>query len=82
MIRYTDTDSLVARWEPGDFAVPLGNACSNLGIAFIDTLPPLRRQAEAGRVQYNLVGDTHLSREGSRLVGDVLADALNSGSNR
>lgn len=78
LMRYADTNSPVAHWEPGDFAAHLGSACTNLDIAFIDSFPALRREAEAGRVPYNLIGDTHLSIEGSRVVGNLLADALKS----
>jgi hypothetical protein len=79
MIRYADTNGAVARWAPGEFGAHLGAACSNLNIRFIDTFPTLRKKAEAGEVPYNLVGDTHLSREGSRIVAEVLADALKAG---
>jgi hypothetical protein len=75
-IRYTN--SPVALWQPGEFASGLGASCTNLGIGFIDTFPALRREVEAGRVPYNLIGDTHLSREGSRVVAEVIADAFQS----
>lgn len=79
LIHFTDTNSAVANWKPGDFGAHLGAACTNLDIGFIDTFPALRREAEAGRVPYNLIGDTHFSLDGSRIVADVLADHLKSG---
>lgn len=82
LIRYADTNSPVARWNPGDFATHLGATCTNLNVGFIDTFPALRREAEAGRVPYNLIGDTHLTLDGSRVVASVLADALKSGHAR
>jgi len=78
-IRFTDPNSPMARWKPGEFVAHLGAACTNLAIGFIDTLPALRREVEAGRLPYNLVGDTHLSVEGTRVVADVLAERLKPG---
>ena len=76
MLRYSHTNSPQDLWKPGDFASGLGSTCSNLSINFIDTYPELRRQSERGIVPYNLIGDTHLSREGSRIVAGVLVDSL------
>jgi hypothetical protein len=81
-LRYADTNGTMAQWKPGEFAPQLGKACADLGVGFIDPFPALRREVEAGRVPYNLVGDNHLSVEGSRVVADVLADALRSGWGR
>jgi len=78
LIRYTETNAQGAAWTAGDFSSHLGAACTNFGIGFINTLPALRREAEAGRIPYNLVGDTHFSRDGARIVADVLADRLKS----
>ena len=77
LFRFTTTN-VVNAWTPDDFAGPLGQVCTNLGIGFINPWPALRRAAEEGAVPYNLIGDTHLSREGSKIVGEVLADALQS----
>jgi len=77
LLRYTDTtNSQVSLWNPGDFVTPLAATCSNLDISFINTFPALRHEAEAGRVPYNLIGDTHLSLQGTRVVAALLADAL------
>ncbi len=43
------------------------------GVRFIDTVPALRRELNAGRVPYNLFGDVHLSTHESRFVGELLA---------
>jgi len=82
LIRYFDTNSAVAHWKPGEFAAPLGQICTNLNIRFIDTYPSLRAEAQAGRVPYNLIGDTHLSAEGSRVVAEVIANALETRQGR
>ncbi|HMJ91231.1 MAG TPA: hypothetical protein VK530_15525 [Candidatus Acidoferrum sp.] len=73
--RYSDPSNAV-HWPPGDFGTQLGTVCTNLNIEFIDTFPTLRHEAESGRAPYNLIGDMHLSAEGSRVVADVLAGAL------
>jgi hypothetical protein len=73
-IRYSNNPVVLETRE--DFATPLGAACTNLGIGFINTFPALRQATETGQVPYNLIGDGHLSRDGSRIVAEVLADAL------
>jgi hypothetical protein len=75
-IRYMEPGSALARWEPRDFAGGLGRVCRELGIGFIDPYTALRREAEAGRTPYNLIADTHLNALGSRIMGDVLAEAI------
>jgi hypothetical protein len=76
LLRYSYPDGGMARWTPGEFAPHLGQVCTNLDIRFIDPFPALRRAAESGRVPYNLVGDNHLSVEGSSIVAEVLAESL------
>jgi hypothetical protein len=76
LIQYVDTNSSVALWRPEDFRLQFGVMCTNLGARFIDTFPALRQAAEAGRVPYNLVGDTHLSAEGSHVVAGVLVEEI------
>ncbi len=78
LIRYSETNSPVARWSPGEFGLHLGSICTNLDIGFIDTFPALRHEAQAGRVPYNIIGDTHLSADGTRVVARVLVEALSS----
>jgi hypothetical protein len=82
LIRYSNTNSAVAKWQPVDFAGGLGKLCADLDIRFINSYPTLRREAEAGRVPYNLIGDTHFSLEGSRVVANLLADSLQSARGR
>ena len=78
LLRYSNPDGGMARWRPGEFAPHLGQACTNLDIRFIDPFPALRRAVDAGRSPYNLVGDNHLSVEGSSIVAEVLVDAFRS----
>jgi hypothetical protein len=75
LFRYTIPDPRPAR-PLDDFAGPLRAVCTSHGIGFIDPYPALRRAAESGRVPHNLLGDTHLTREGATVVADVLADSL------
>ena len=82
MIHYSNTNTLVAKFQFADFAGGLGQLCAELDIKFINTYPTLRREAEAGRVPYNLIGDTHFNLEGSRVVANVLADSLKSAQGR
>jgi hypothetical protein len=82
LVHYSNTNSMVAKWQPVDFAGGLEKLCADLNINFINTYPTLRREAEAGRVPYNLIGDTHFNREGSRAVANVLADSLQSAPGR
>lgn len=76
LVRYTDSTGSLAQWRPGEFGPPFGGACTNLGLGFINPFIALRRAAESGGIPYNLVGDTHLSAEGSRVVARVLAESL------
>lgn len=78
-LRFDNTNDFLAQWRPADFAGHLGEVCTNLDVRLIDAFPALRRNVEKGGVPYNLVGDTHLSVEGSQVVADVLADALRPG---
>jgi hypothetical protein len=75
-LRYADTNSPMAQWQSSEFGPHLARICAELDIRFIDTFPVLRHEVEAGRVPYNLFGDVHLSAAGSRVVAEVLADAL------
>jgi hypothetical protein len=75
-IRYSEPSGPLARWRPEELGVPLGDLCTNVGIGFINAFPALRRDFQAGGTPYNLVGDTHLSAHGSRVVACVLAEAL------
>jgi hypothetical protein len=75
-IRFMDTNSPTARWEPGEFASQLATICEQHSIRFIDAFPALRRETEAGAITYNIFRDAHLNAHGSRVVGDVLASAL------
>jgi hypothetical protein len=76
LIRYDNTNSNIARLPLGDFSPGLQKLCAEFGILFIDPYSKLRRSAESGGIPYNLIGDTHLTAEGSAIVAGVLADAL------
>ncbi len=76
-LHYADTNSPMSRSQPSPFAPHLERICAAQGILFINPLPALRREVAAGQVPCNLMGDAHLSACGSRVVGEVLAGALN-----
>jgi hypothetical protein len=75
-IGFADTNSALALWKPGEFAQSLETVCLQAGVRFINPLPALQHAVETGKTPYNLVGDTHLNAEGSLVVANVLAEAL------
>jgi hypothetical protein len=66
----------LVRWEPSDLPQYVQSICSESGIGFIDAIPPLLREVDEGRMCYNFIKDTHLNAVGSRVVADLIADAL------
>ncbi len=51
--------------------------CREPQVGFVDLTPGLREAIRrTGRLHYNRITDTHLDAEGSRAVGDILAEAL------
>lgn len=79
LVRYADPERGASTRSVDDFSSGLGAACTNVGIGFINAFPALRQAAESGHLPYNVFGDGHLTREGSQIVADVLAGALDSG---
>lgn len=63
-------------WQPGDLPQHLATECQKRGIAFIDATPALTKAAAEGKNTYNTIYDTHLNAEGHRIVGEVLAAAV------
>ena len=63
-------------WAPGGFRGLVRRLARQRGIGFVDATGALRREAEVGRLPFNAVWDSHLNRDGARVVADVLADAL------
>ena len=77
LVRFADNASAEARaWKPGSLPAHVRTLCEKRGIRFIDECPVLRSAAEQGTLIYNPILDTHLNREGSRLVGGLLAKSL------
>jgi lysophospholipase L1-like esterase len=58
-------------------AEALQQLCSELGLQFVDLTPPLVAAAAKGEVVY-LPLDTHLSPRGHEVVGQAIADVLQS----
>lgn len=50
--------------------------CKNLGIPFIDATIPLQRATAAGKIVY-LPFDDHLSKEGHKIIADLIVQTLN-----
>jgi hypothetical protein len=76
-IRFTDdARQFLVDWRPSDMPQYIERLCRENGIRFIDPTPKLMQCADEGRLPYNGIWDTHLNREGSYIVGDVLAEAL------
>lgn len=77
LVRLADNASAESRaWKPGSLPEYVRNMCEKRNIRFISAYPALRLAAEAGTLVYNPILDTHLNREGSRLVGELLAKSL------
>jgi len=56
----------------------VGEHAAKQGIGFIDVTPALVEQAVNGVLTFNPIWDTHLNREGSRVVAKTIADRLKS----
>lgn len=67
----------IRNWKPNDLAGWVAGLCKQQDIAFYDALPPLRAAAEQGRYVHNRILDCHLNAEGARILGEVIAQALN-----
>ncbi len=77
LVRFGDNASAESRaWKPSSLPEYVKNMCEKRGIRFISAYPTLRLAAEAGTLVYNPILDTHFNREGSRLVGELLAKSL------
>lgn len=77
LVRFAGNASAESRaWKPGSLPAHVRAMCGKRGIQFIDACPVLREAAESGTLVYNPILDTHLNREGSRLVGELLAKSL------
>ena len=68
-------------WELGDLPEHIAGECSSRSINFIDATLVLTQAAAEGRNTFNTIYDTHFNAEGHRVVGELLAESLQS-SNR
>ena len=76
-LRYDDNAKLwLTSWRPTDLPQFVRRLAEERGIAVIDPTSALTDAANAGNVPYNLIWDTHLNREGSRIVADAIVQAL------
>ena len=65
----------ITRWSPTDLPGTVRALAQRHGIRFIDLTPGLAARAAAGQLSYNPVWDTHLDRDGSHRVGELIAEA-------
>ena len=63
-------------WQLNDLPAYVAREATTLGIRCIDSTPALTELAAKGVLTYNAIYDTHLNREGHRVVAEVLAKAL------
>ena len=68
----------IPAWQPHDLPRLVAGLCAEKGMAFVDASPTLRAAAEKGHYVHNRILDCHVNAEGSRLIGDVIADVLGS----
>ncbi len=73
--RYPEPD-----WQPNDLPAFVAREAALQGIRCIDATPALSDLAAKGVLPYNPIYDTHLNKEGHRVVAEVLAKALRSPS--
>lgn len=78
MLRFDDKlDAEIRNWRPHDLPGWVEGLCREQGIAFHNALPPLRAAAERGQYVHNRILDCHVNAEGARIIGEVIAAALN-----
>jgi hypothetical protein len=71
---------ILVDWKPADLPRWVAERARSHGIRVVDATPALVAEARAGVLPYNALFDSHLSREGHRVVARELADALRSGN--
>ncbi len=72
-------DYLEPEWLLNDLPAFVTREATTLGIRCIDSTPALSELAAKGVLTFNTIYDTHLNKEGHRVVAEVLAEALSSG---
>jgi hypothetical protein len=78
-LRFTrEAEPRFVRWRPTSLPRWIQREAERHGITFLDATPALRAEADAGRLPYNAVWDTHLNARGAEIVARVLAVALRS----
>lgn len=72
----------VRNWQQGDLPDFIAKLCQKTGIEFIDVTPGLAEQTRNGVLTYNPVWDTHLNKEGSMVVADIVSRAIRARSSK
>ena len=63
-------------WQARQLPEFVGRVCASNEIRFLDATAALKREANAGRLPYNPVWDTHLNRLGHEVLAQVLAEGM------
>lgn len=71
-----DADPEIVNWEPNGLPEFIERLCKQRGIKFIDSTAALVESCKKGMLTHNTIYDTHLNREGNRIVGELLAKTL------
>jgi hypothetical protein len=72
----SNVSASVVDWQPNKMPEHVESLCKERGIKFINAIPALTEACQAGNMPYNTIYDTHLNREGHRIVGELLAKEL------
>jgi hypothetical protein len=78
MANAASADPAVINWRPNSLPEHVAQLCTRYGVKFLDATPCLREASQSGLLPYNAIFDTHLNKEGCRLVGELLAEALSA----
>lgn len=70
------TDAEIVNWTPNRLPEFIAGLCKERGIKFIDSTAVLTKSCKKGVLTHNTIYDTHLNREGNRIVGELLAKSL------
>jgi hypothetical protein len=82
-LRFSEkTDPLYVNWEPTNFPGLVEELAAKNGVKFINVTPALEKRAREGILTFNTIWDTHLNREGSRIVAEAIAEGLFKAENR
>lgn len=74
-----DAPRELRHWSPSRLPDQVRRMAEVRGISFVDATEALQAEAAAGRLPYNGVWDTHLNRQGTEAVAELLAGVVAPG---